>query len=184
MPANGDGMMGSVAEELQIRFGKRDGRERAATKCMRRRATFDDAAATLKVATQPPMAGTPLQVGENVLCQGCIGELVEIRADGKCSVLFKAGNNVERRVDYLHAFGCARGSARLQRPPVYLHPEDRSQRSDAVEVEVLEHVREVYELMCPESPHQRDCMKRRLARHRIQVSCMSYVCIVLPASSM
>lgn len=161
-------MMGVVSNELNVRFDKRNGRDRVATKCMRRRAAFDEAAKRMKIATSPPIAGTPLQEGETVLCRSELGTLVSLSASGKCSILFKAGNE-ERRVDYKQAFGRGKGSARLHRPPPSLHPEDRAERSDVVSTEVIEHVRDIYELMCPESPHQRDIMKRRVAPHLIQV---------------
>lgn len=178
MPAKGDGMITGVAEELNIRFGSRNGRERLATKCMRVREEFDKAIATLKVPAHPPLAGVPLREGETVLSRGMIGELVEIYSDGRCSVLFKDGDaDLEKRVDFLHSFGRRKGSARLQRPPPSLHPNERTHRSDTVKPEVLEHVQEVYESMCPESPHQRDIMKRRVRPHLVQVMTMHNTCL-------
>ena len=76
MPAEGDEMLDATAAELGFKYGKRKGRERAATKAFKKRVAFDAAAATLDIAVQPPLAGTPLRVGEVVLCRGEPAELV------------------------------------------------------------------------------------------------------------
>ena len=76
MPAEGDDMLAATAAELGFTYGKRKGRERAATKAFKKRGAFDAAAATLDIAAQPPLAGTPLRVGEAVLCRGEPAELV------------------------------------------------------------------------------------------------------------
>lgn len=167
MPAREDTMMTAVADVLGLRFGIRGGRERAASKALRRRAEFDERSRSMQIAREPPMAGTPLQVGEVVLCRGQLAELVEINCDGSCAVLFKLDGQ-EQRVDYKHTFGTAAGSARLQRPPPLLQSPQRAQRSDTVTAEVVGHVHEIYEAMCPESPHQKDIMRRRLDRHLTQ----------------
>lgn len=69
-------MMTSVANVLGLNFGVRKGGvERAASKAMKCREEFDKRAAAARIAHHPPMAGTPLQVGESVLCRGQPAEL-------------------------------------------------------------------------------------------------------------
>jgi hypothetical protein len=77
-------------------------------------------------------------------------------------VLFKSGE-YEQRIDYAHMVGKGGNSARLQRPPFSLKPDQRAIRKDAVSDETRAHVREIYE-SCATSPHQRDVLKRRINR--------------------
>lgn len=134
------------------------------------RKAFDIAAKGLAVPAHPPLAGVPLQIGERVLCRGQLAELLDISVEGKCAVLFSVDGH-SQRVDYDRPFGKSKGSARLQRPPPSLAPSSRETRKDAVSAELLALVHEVYESNCPESPHQRDGMKRQLGRHVVESRC-------------
>lgn len=67
------------------------------------------------------------------------------------------------RVDYERPFGSGAKSARLKRPPPLLQPPSRETNE-----ELATHVRDVYDVMCPHSPHQRDDVKRRLSPHLVQ----------------
>lgn len=164
MPREEDGMLDATAQELNFKYGKRRGREYAATKAMSRRKVFDAVSKKLDTETHP------LRPGETVLCQGQIAQLVTLEASGKCSVLFQsAEGGLTQHVDY-EWYGHRKGvrSARLQRPPPLLQALPRQVRKDVVSAEVKGQVQEVYEISCPVSPHQRDSMKRRIGPHLYQ----------------
>lgn len=173
MPRADDHMLDATASLLGFRYGSRRGskggkqREFAATKAMERRQAFDSRADRLQIPAHPPLAGEPLRLGEDVLCHGVPGELVELQEGGKCAVLFRSGGETQR-VDYDQPLGKGKGSARLQRPPPLLQPPPRTTRSDVVSADVQLAVHDLFETVCPVSPHQRDGMKRRLSPHVVQ----------------
>lgn len=78
MPRTRENMLDPISKELNFKYGKRKGREYAATKAVQRRQAFDAEAETLRTPTKPPMAGVPLRVGEKVLCRGHVAELLSI----------------------------------------------------------------------------------------------------------
>ena len=59
----------------------------------------------------------------------------------------------------------AAGSARLQHVPITLEPEARKQSSQATSDETEALIYEHYLTSLARSPHQRDAMSRRVARH-------------------
>jgi len=152
MPAKGDTKLEAISKRVGFKYGKRKGRLRAASKAHARRVEFDAAAQVKR----------PLQVGDAVLCRGTLGELAALEAadgKGRCAVIFRSGGE-EARVDYTYSFGKKDGkvphdSARLQRPPPTLMPPSRDARSDSVDAETREHVREVRAPPAPPAPSAR-----------------------------
>ena len=140
----------------------------AFTKAIKDRVKIDAAA---KEAARPREELAP---GDAVLCRGELAKLEWYdAASGRCGVTFSY-EGVEETVTYASRFRVKgadnKMSARLQRPQPSLMPPPRAQSKQAVDSTVRDHVREIFELTCPTSPHQKDRRKRHLGRHVWQVS--------------
>ena len=179
-----DGLLLQFARRLRVSAGRRtrtaaekasgaDGRPRAFLQAAMTRAACDKAAL---------MRGE-FALGDSVLARGQPGTLVGIHGDGSCTVEFKAGAAYEQ-VTYSSMRGTPRaapeagaegpvrpartnaaGSARLQHVPITLEPEARKQSSQATSNETEALIYEHYLTSLARSPHQRDAMSRRVARH-------------------
>ena len=165
-PRDPESMANRVARVLDVKPGRRTkrsgeelGRPRAFYRAQDLRAAFDIRLAELYV---------PMNIGDQVLCRGQLARLTSFdSATGRCTVAFNY-EGVEERVPYTSRYGRGPGSARLQRPPALLLPSPRERVKGTITLEIFEHVREIFELTCPTSPHQKDKRKRRLGRHVFQ----------------
>lgn len=134
------------------------------------RVIFDDE------AVQAMKPKEELSPGDTVLCRGQQAHFEWFNEQsGECGIKF-VQEGIESIVKYAARFHVQdadahwnKRSARLQRPQPSLIPPPRAKRKDAVGAEALEHVRQVYELTCPISPHQKDERKRYVGRHVVQV---------------
>jgi hypothetical protein len=178
-------MLLAFARRLHVSAGRRTrtalekaagvlGRPRAFLRAAMTRAAADKEAARTRGS---------FAVGDAVLARGQPGTLMGIAADGSCTIEFKAGSAYEE-VTYASMRGRPRsapapgaagpilpsrvntaGSAQLQHPPLTLEPDARAATSrctsSATEVLIYEHYLE----KLARSPHQRDSMTRRVARH-------------------
>ena len=88
-------------------------------------------------------------------------------ATGRCEVTFSYEGGTAT-VPYASRYDKGTGSARLQRPPALLLPPPRQRLKGTISADTKEHVREIFELTCPTSPHQKDARKRCLGRHAVQ----------------
>ena len=181
---NQEGMAKRVSARLRVQRGKRSkrqgGRPYAFDASIDQRATFDDQA----VAAARPK--DQLAVGDAVLCRGELARLAWYdESTGRCGVTFSY-EGVEETVPYtsrFHVKGRRRekGCARLQRPQPSLSPPPRAMSKLSVSSETKMHVREVFELTCPTSPHQKDACKRHLGRHVWQVQPRPLVSLPQPS---
>ena len=96
---------------------------------------------------------------------------------GPCQPLTTPGplpgsyEGVEETVPYASRFrdkGKDKESARLQRPQPSLMPPPRATSAQTTSLETREHVNNIFTLLCPTSPHQKDARKRHLGRHVVQ----------------
>ena len=156
-----ESMGNRVAAALGVTPGCRsDGRPRAFFRAQDLRAAFDARLADLYVPMQ--------QVGEEVLCRGQLARLTSYDSmTGRCEVTFSY-EGAETTVSYASRYGHSPGSARLQRPPALLLPPPRERIKGRITAETCNRVREIFELTCATSPHQKDQRKRRLGRHVFQ----------------
>ena len=160
--------LGGDGSPLPTGSRKRQGaiKEYAFQKAIHGRVEFDRKAAE---AARPR---EELQPGDAVLCRGELATLQWYdEASGRCGVTFSC-EGIQETVPYSSRFAVngqpKKGSARLQRPQPSLLPPPRALRKDRVSTELEAHVREIFELTCPISPHQKDARKRRLGPHIVQ----------------
>ena len=118
-----------------------------------------------------------LAPGDTVLCRGSLATLASFdEATGRCEVTFSR-EGFSETVPYASRFHVKglenKGCARLQRPQPSLMPPPKTKRRDAISDETRAHVRAVYELTCPTSPHTKDIRRRHLAVHVVQVCCFA-----------
>jgi hypothetical protein len=150
------GWMRRVCARLGVLRGLRSAaqgsRPYASTIAQGLRAAFD---ALLKVQH------LPLREGDTVQTRHGPAELMSLRPDGSCVLIFSSGDATFER-QYPVSFGNGKGSARLHRPPLQLMPRQRATRSDAVPDSVRHLILELVKERCPTSPCQRDVMTRRL----------------------
>ena len=179
-----DGLLLQFARRLRVSAGRRTrtALEKTANALGRPRA-FLQAAMTRAACDKAALTRGEFALGNSVLACGQPGTLVGIHGDGSCTVEFRAGAAYEQ-VTYSSMRGTPRaapeagtqgpvrpartnaaGSARLQHVPITLEPEARKQSSQATSDETEALIYEHYLTSLARSPHQRDAMSRRVARH-------------------